>query len=128
MPRPAASQPTDVELRILHVLWNTGPSTARGIHNQLVTAKDTNYSTTVKMLAVMLDKGLVRRDESVRPMVYRAAATQKSMQGRMLNDLIRRVYDGSAKSLVLQALSGKQTSAQDLKEIRQMLDELERET
>ncbi len=67
MPRPSSSQPTEVELRILRILWAQGPSTARQIHNRLAEDRETNYSTTVKMLSVMLDKGLVRRDETVRP-------------------------------------------------------------
>ena len=102
MPRPTSSQPTEVELQILSILWQQGPSTARQIHNRLTEDRDTNYSTTVKMLSVMLEKRLVKRDESVRPQVYRPAASQKRTQQRMLKDLIQRAYDGSAGSLVLQ--------------------------
>ncbi|MBC8350475.1 MAG: BlaI/MecI/CopY family transcriptional regulator [Planctomycetes bacterium] len=123
MPRPASSQPTDVELQILRTLWELGPSTVREIHNQMTQAKDIVYATTVKMLLVMLDKGLVKRDESVRPQVYRPANTQKRTQQRMLNDLIQKAYDGSAKSLLVQALSSVQTSKEDLEEIRNLLDE-----
>lgn len=127
MARPASSQPTEVELQILRILWQSGGSTAREVHNGLaaVEAKETNYSTTVKMLAVMLEKGLVRRDESVSPQVYRAAVSQKATQRRMLGDLIDKVYDGSALSLVLQALSSRKATTDELNEVRRMLDELE---
>lgn len=125
MPRPSSSQPTEVELRILRILWGQGPSTARQIHNRLAEDRDTNYSTTVKMLSVMLDKGLVRRDETVRPQVFRPAATRRRTQQRMLKDLIHKAYDGSAGSLVLQALASQKASPEELAEIRQLLNELE---
>jgi len=124
MPRTPSSQPTEVELQILRILWAKAPATAREIHNRLAELRDTNYSTTVKMLTVMLDKGLVRRDESVRPQVFRPAATQKRTQQGMLKDLIQRAYDGSVGSLVLQALASQKTSPEELAEIRHLLDEL----
>lgn len=125
MPRPVSSQPTEVELQILRILWEEGPSTARAVHNRLSEHRDTNYSTTVKMLAIMLEKGFVQRDESLRPQVYRTAATRQHTQRRMLTDLIQRVYDGSAGALVLQALSAKRASPEELAEIRRLLDKLE---
>ena len=125
MPRPPSSQLTEVELQILRILWGQGPSTARQIHNGLAAERDTNYSTTVKMLSVMLQKKLVRRDETVRPQVYRPTATRRRTQQRMLKELIKKAYDGSAGSLVLQALSSQKASPQELAEIRQLLNELE---
>ena len=125
MPRPPSSQPTEVELQILRILWERRRSTARQIHNRLAEDRDTNYSTTVKMLSVMLEKGLVKRDETVRPQVFWPAATQQRTQQRMLKDLIQKVYDGSAGSLVLQALASQKASPKELAEIRQSLDELE---
>ena len=125
MPRPTSSQPTEVELQILRTLWEQGPSTARQIHNRLAKLRDTNYSTTVKMLSVMLEKDLVRRDETVRPLVFRPAATQQRTQQRMLKDLIHKVYDDSAGSLVLQVLASQKASPEELAEIRRVLDELE---
>ena len=125
MPRTPSSQPTEVELQILRILWRNAPATAREIHNQLAEVRDTNYSTTVKMLSVMLDKDLVRRDETVRPQVFRPAATQQRTQQRMLGDLIHKVYDGSAGSLVLQALASQKASPEELAEIRRALDEME---
>ena len=87
--------------------------------------KETTYSTTVKMLAVMLEKGLVKRDESASPQVYRAASSQQATQRRMMRNLIDKVYDGSALSLVMQALSSRKASKEELAEVRQLLDDLE---
>ena len=125
MARAVSSQPTEVELQILRILWESGGSTAREVHNGLTEVKGTTYSTTVKMLSVMLDKGLVKRDEAVTPQVYRAAMSQKVTQKRMLGDLIEKVYNGSAMSLVLQALSSGKASADELAEVRRIVDELE---
>ena len=125
MPRNASTQPTDVELQILGVLWDQGPSTARQIHNEISKSRETNYSTTVKMLSVMLDKQLVKRDGSQRPQIFKAAATQKRTQSKMLKDLIQKAYDGSTGSLVLQALSSQKATSEELAEIRAMLDKLE---
>ena len=127
MARSLSTQPTEVELQILRILWASGGSTAREVHNSLadIEEKDTTYSTTVKMLSVMLEKGLVKRDESVSPQVYRAAVSQKVTQRKMLGDLIDKVYDGSALSLVLQALASRKASQEELAEVRRMLDELE---
>lgn len=125
MPRPAASQPTDVELQILRILWDLGPSPVRAIHQRLQAEKGTNYSTTVKMLAVMLQKGLVKRDEAAQPLVYRAALSRERAGKRMLTDLIDKVYEGSAMSLVLQALSARQATQAERDEIRRLLDEME---
>lgn len=126
MARPPADQPTQVELQILRVLWDGGPLTVGEIHRALSAEKATNYSTTVKMLSVMLDKGLVKRDESVRPHVYRPVAPQKTTQLKLLRDLIQKAYDGSAGSLVLQALASHRATPEELAEIRRLLDQLER--
>lgn len=125
MPRPVPSQPTEVELQILRILWEAGPATVREIHNRMAEFKETNYATTVKMLVVMLEKQLVSRDDSIRPQVYRAAVTQSTTQRKMLNDLVRKVYDGSTKSLIMQALSSKKASQEDIDEIRNLLNEME---
>jgi len=86
MPRPPSSQPTEVELQILRILWEDGPSSAREIHNRLADIRATNYSTTVKMLSIMREKKLVKRDERVRPQVFRPGATQSRTQRRLLKD------------------------------------------
>src|SRR3954454_18135572 len=125
MARPASTRPTEVELQILRVLWDLGPSPVREIHKRLEADKGTNYSTTVKMLAVMLDKGLVHRDERAQPHVYRAGLSRKNAGQRMLSELIEKVYEGSAMSLVLQALSSSRATKEERDEVRRLLDEME---
>jgi BlaI family transcriptional regulator, penicillinase repressor len=120
-----SSQPTAVELEILRILWELGPSPVREIHARLNRAKGTNYSTTVKMLSVMLAKGLVKRDEKASPHVYRAALSRERAAKKFLGELIEKVYDGSAMSLVLQALAGGRATRQEIDEARRLLDELE---
>ncbi|MCA9091500.1 MAG: BlaI/MecI/CopY family transcriptional regulator [Planctomycetaceae bacterium] len=125
MARPVSSQPTEVELQILRLLWDEGPSIARQVHNGLQAVKQTTYSTTVKMLSVMLDKGLVKRDEQVSPQVYRAAVSRESVGKRLARDLVDKVYDGAAMSLVLHALRTAKASPEELAKVRQLLDEME---
>lgn len=118
-------QPTEVELQMLRILWELGKSPVREIHSRLNAAKGTNYSTTVKMLSVMLEKGLVRRDENVSPHVYRAAVTRESAGKRLVKELVDKVYDGAAMSLVLHALKNAKASPEELAEVRRLLDEME---
>ena len=125
MARPASTRPTEVELQILRILWELGPSPVRAIHKRLEADKGTNYSTTVKMLAVMLDKGLVHRDERAQPHVYRAGISRKNAGRLMLGELIEKVYEGSAMTLVLQALSSSKASKEERDEIRRLLDQME---
>lgn len=125
MPWESSSQPTDVELQILRVLWDQGPSPVRVIHEVMSENKETNYSTTVKMLSVMLDKGLVKREESVRPHIYRTVKKQETTQKGMMRDLMDRVYGGSPGRMVIQALSSKKASQEELDEIRKLLDQLQ---
>jgi len=125
MPRYASSQPTEVEMQILRILWELGPSPVRVVHQRLQAAKGTNYSTTVKMLSVMLQKGLVKRDEQAQPHVYRPALTRAKTGKRLLDDLLEKVYDGSTMALVLQALASGKASKEELDEIRRILDEME---
>ena len=120
-----SAQPTAVELEILRILWDLGPSPVRDIHTRLNEAKGTNYSTTVKMLSVMLTKKLVKRDEQATPHIYRAAITRDRAAKTILNELIEKVYDGSAMSLVLQALSKSKATKSEIDEARKLLDELE---
>ncbi len=125
MGRQVASQLTEVELQILRILWELGPSPVREIHARLNAAKGTNYSTTVKMLSVMLEKGLVKRDENASPHIWRAAMSRDSAGKRMVKDLVDKVYDGAAMSLVLHALKSAKASSEELGEVRRLLDELE---
>ena len=123
-----SSQPTAVELEILRILWERGPSPVRKIHARLAEAKGTNYSTTVKMLSVMLVKGLLKRDEDATPHIYRAAITRDRAAKKFLSELIDKVYDGSAMSLVLQALASGKASQDEIDEARTLLDEMERKS
>ena len=128
MPRNPSSQPTDVELQILEVLWQRGPSTVRQVHNALAPRRDTGYSTTLKMLQVMREKGLVGRDESVRPQVYRPAETRRQTQLKMLDELTQKAFGGSAKKLVMRMLSGRRISPDELAEIQRLIDDAEGES
>jgi BlaI family penicillinase repressor len=127
MARPTSSQPTEVELQILGVLWERGPSTVREVHQTLAERRETGYSTTLKMLQVMLEKGLVRRDESVRPQLYRAAKTQTRTQTQMLDDLTQRAFHGSAKRLVMRMVSSGRLTADELAEIQRLIEEGDRD-
>ena len=119
------NQPTEVELQILRIIWDLGPSPVRDIHGRLEADKGTNYSTTVKMLSVMLQKGLVTRTEDQRPHVYRAVVSRATAGKRMVKDLIEKVYEGSATSLALQALSSRKPSQDEIAEVRRFLDDIE---
>lgn len=125
MARTVSTQPTEVELQILRILWELGPSPVREIHRRLEADKGTNYSTTVKMLSVMLEKGLVKRDETATPHVYRSTLTREKAGKKMLGELIDKVYSGSAMSLVLQALSASKPTKEELDEVRRLLDQME---
>lgn len=122
MARPGSSQPTEVELRILGVLWEHGPSTVREVHNILAEDRDTGYSTTLKMMQVMLQKGLLRRNDSVRPQQYRPARTQQRTQMQLLDDLADRAFRGSAMRLVMGMVSSGRLTAEELDEIQQLID------
>ena len=120
-------QPTDAELTILQVLWDRGPSTVRQVHNRLIELKDVGYATTVKMLVIMLEKKLVKRDDTIRPQIYRAGVTQKRAQTSLLNDLVKKVYAGSEKCLIQNLLTSRTSSKADIQEIRELLNKLEGE-
>src|SRR5260370_38218421 len=119
--------PTPVELAILQVLWQRGPSTVRQIHNALQDQRDTGYSTTLKMVQVMTEKGLLRKDESVRPQVFRPSRPQEQTQVQLLDELIQRAFGGSARNLVLRAASAKRITPQELAQIRKLLERAKKE-
>jgi BlaI family transcriptional regulator, penicillinase repressor len=125
MSKKSLPQPTGAELELLRVLWERGPSTVREIHESLVDEKQTGYTTTLKILQKMADKGLVARDESRRSHVYRAVFQAEQTQRQLVRDLLRRAFSGSPGKLVVQALSEESVSADELAEIRRLLDELE---
>jgi BlaI family penicillinase repressor len=119
-------RPTDAELAILRVLWEHGPATVRQVHEAMAGDRDTGYTTTLKLMQIMAEKGLVTRDESSRTHVYEARVSRDRTQRQLVNDLIDRAFGGSAAALVLQALSAQPTSEQELGEIRRLIDEYRR--
>src|SRR5437868_5226621 len=120
-------RPTDAELQILKVLWNRGPSTVRDVHEALSESRSTGYTTVLKFLQIMAEKGLVRRDEKQRAHVYEARLPQEQTQKQLVRDLLERAFDGSAPDLVMQALSAKKASSEELSQIRKILDEMEKD-
>jgi predicted transcriptional regulator len=125
---PVPPQPTRAELGILRVLWKLGPCTVRQVHESLrdTQDKDTGYTTVLKLLQNMTEKGLVKRDERERTHIYEPAISEKRTQRDLLRDLMDRAFGGSATTLVAQALSMKRASAEELAEIRKLLDEHEK--
>ena len=122
-------RPTDAELAILRVLWERGASTVREVHEALhKDAQGSGYTTVLKLMQIMTDKGLVERDESQRAHVYKARATQQKTQRQLVTDLVERAFGGSPAQLALQALSTKKTSREELAELRGLLDSLEEES
>lgn len=113
-------KPTDAELAILQVLWARGPSTVRDVAQAL--GREQSYTTVLKFLQIMTDKGLVRRDESERTHVYEAASSQEQTQKQIVRDVVQRVFDGSAARLVLQALEAGKASPEEIAEIRKLLN------
>ena len=118
-------RPTKLELSILKVLWESGPLSVREIQNILDARKPTGYTTVLKMVQIMTEKGLVDRDESVRPQIYRARYSQEQTQRHLVRDLLDRAFGGSVKALVMQALAGKKSSAKEIEEIEKLLDRIE---
>ena len=115
--------PTDAEIAILAVLWRQGASTVREVHEAL--GKDSGYTTTLKLMQLMFEKGLVVRNERYRSHLYEARAPKEQTQRQIAGDLLKRAFEGSAKSLVLGALAAQPASPKDLAEIRSLLDDLE---
>jgi predicted transcriptional regulator len=118
-------RPTDAELAILNVLWKRGPSTVREVHEDFSRTQGTGYTTVLKLLQIMTEKGLVVRDESSRAHIYDARHSAQRTQRQLLSDLTDKAFGGSPARLVMQALSGRKTSAAELNEIRDLLDQLE---
>ena len=124
MSRRSVPSPTDGELAILRVLWERGPSTVREVHEELSGGQATRYSTTLKLMQIMTEKGLVRRDESQRAHVYHPALPEEQTLSRLTGELLERAFGGSAEKLVMHALQAGKVSAEELARIRQLLDEL----
>ena len=121
----APPRPTPAELEILGVLWEHGPSTVREVHARLEREQPTGYTTVLKLLQIMTEKGLVTRDEAARAHVYQARALEEPTQRQLVGDLLDRAFGGSATKLVMHALSARKSSPEELARIRELLDHLE---
>jgi predicted transcriptional regulator len=119
-------RPTDGELNILRVLWDRGSGSVREVQQALDAIKPTGYTTVLKLMQIMTEKGLVTRDESVRPQIYKARQSREQTQQRLVSDLLQRAFGGSVRSMVLQALASKKSSPAEMQEIENLLDRLER--
>ena len=124
MVRGRTKQPTDAELAILAVLWDRGPSTVREVHDALSEEKPTGYTTTLKFMQIMAEKGLLLRDESSFRHVYRPAVSEERTQKQLVSSFMDRAFAGSAAKLVQRALAAKKISAEELKEIKRLVDEM----
>jgi predicted transcriptional regulator len=127
MARSKTPRPTDRELTILRILWDNGPCTVRQVNDTMNADGSTGYTTTLKLMQIMTDKGLLRRDDSQFKHVYEPALTEERAQKQLVGDMLERAFCGSAEKLVLRALSAKKISARELASIRKMLDEFEGE-
>jgi predicted transcriptional regulator len=125
MARQKVSGPTDKELTILGILWNNGPSTVRRVNEEMNKQQKTGYTTTLKLMQIMTEKGLVVRDDSKFQHIYKPAVSEEKTQKQIVGDLLERAFSGSAEKLVMRALSAKKVSAKELAKIRKMLDEME---
>ena len=119
------TKPTDSECTILNVIWQLGPATVREVFEELNTTQEMGYTTVLKFMQIMTEKGLLERDTTVRPQIYRAAESKQKTQKTLLNDLLDRAFAGSPGTLALQALAIRKSSPEELKEIRALLDKLE---
>ncbi len=126
MPKQILPKPTEGELAILRVLWRRGASTVREVLEDFNQAQETGYTTVLKMMQIMTEKGLLDRDDKDRTHVYSPRVAEEETQRQLLGDLLDRAFNGSAKQLVMQALSSKKASREELAEIRQLLNDIER--
>jgi predicted transcriptional regulator len=120
-------KPTESELEILRVLWEKGPSTVREVHEVLGQSKDAGYTTTLKLMQIMHEKGLLERDTSSKTHIYSSAVSQENTQRQLLDKMIDTVFNGSASQLVLQALGNHKSSKEELEKIKQYLNEIEKQ-
>ncbi|HEX5113023.1 MAG TPA: BlaI/MecI/CopY family transcriptional regulator [Saprospiraceae bacterium] len=117
-------KPTESELEILQVLWKKGLATVRDVHEELSVTKEAGYTTTLKLMQIMYEKGLVKRDDSMRTHVYQAAVSREKTQKHLLGKMIDSLFGGSPTQLVIQALGEHKASADEIEKIQQMLDSL----
>jgi len=119
-------RPTDAELEILTVLWSRGPATVREVHETIAARKPAQYTTVLKLMQIMAEKGLVRRNEKQRAHIYEAARPREWTQRQLAGDLLQRGFEGSARNLMLGALSARKATREELAELRRLLDEYEK--
>jgi predicted transcriptional regulator len=122
MSRTVVPRPTDAELAILRILWDRGPSTVRQVHDILAGERPAAYTTALKLLQIMTEKGLVERDERDRTHIYRAKLSEETTQRQLVRDLLDRAFGGSSSKLVMQALATRRASAEELRDIRKAID------
>ena len=125
---PELPRPTDAELEILTVLWSRGPATVRDVHETIAARKPAQYTTVLKLMQIMAEKGLVRRDEKQRAHIYEASRPMEWTQRQLAGDLLSRAFNGSARGLMMGALSARKASKSELAELRKLLDEYEKGT
>jgi BlaI family penicillinase repressor len=119
-------KPTAAELEILHILWSRGPSTVREVYDALREKKALGYTSVLKFLQIMTTKGIVRRNETQRAHVYEACQPAEQTKRQFAGDMLQRVFEGSASQLMMHALAGRKSSREEIKELRRLLDEYER--
>jgi len=122
MTKQPAIKPTESELEILNILWELGPSTVRNVHEKLALTKDAGYTTTLKLMQIMLEKQLLFRDASSKTHIYTALVNQEHAQGQMVQRMIETMFNGSPVKMVMQALGNHKTSKEELALIREYLD------
>jgi len=126
MPRPSLPRPTQAELEILRVLWERGPSTVRDVHTTLAKERAIGYTTVLKFMQIMAEKGLVARDETERAHVYKAKVAQEQTQRQLVRHLLEGAFGGSATKLMMQALASKPATADEIAQMRKMLEEFDK--
>ena|SRR5688572_16291827 len=124
-PRKTHSRPTDAEIEILSILWQTGPATVRSVHEKISETKQSRYTTTLKLMQIMVAKGQLHRDESERSHVYVPAVAREDARQQMATDLMERAFAGSLRSLVMGALGGRRATKKELSDLRALIEEHE---
>ena len=120
-------KPTESELEILQILWKKGNASVREVHEELLQTKEAGYTTTLKLMQIMHEKGLVKRDDSIKTHIYQASVSKEKTQKHLLNKMIDTLFGGSPGELVMQALGNHKASAEELEEIQKILDNLKKQ-
>lgn len=127
MPTIKNIRPTESELEILQVLWDKGTASVREVHEELLKVKEAGYTTTLKLMQIMHEKGLVKRDDSIKTHIYQASVSKEKTQKHLLGKMIDTLFGGSPTQLVMQALGNHKASESELEEIQKMLDNLKKQ-